>query len=56
MDLPSLLDGLDSVISIPLIPYKEDGCIDFDGHATNIDYLIEGSANILQVLLSQQGK
>jgi dihydrodipicolinate synthase/N-acetylneuraminate lyase len=35
----SLLDGLNSVISIPLIPFN-DGKIDFDGHAKNIDYLM----------------
>jgi len=43
MDLTTLLDGLDSVVSIPLIPYTEDGYIDFDGHAKNIDYLMNNN-------------
>lgn len=38
----SLLDGLNSVISIPLIPFN-DGKIDFDGHAKNIDYLMKNN-------------
>ena len=36
---PALLDALDSVISIPLVPYT-GGKIDFAGHASNIDYLM----------------
>lgn len=42
MDLQTLLDGLNSVISIPLIPYN-NGKIDFDGHAKNIDYLMNNN-------------
>lgn len=42
MDTPTLLDGLNSVISIPLIPYN-DGEIDFDGHAKNIRYLMNNN-------------
>lgn len=38
----SLLEGLNSVISIPLIPFK-DGEIDYDGHAKNIDYLMNNN-------------
>lgn len=38
----SLLNGLNSVISIPLIPFN-DGKIDFDGHAKNIDYLMKNN-------------
>ena len=42
IDNATLLDGLNSVISIPLIPYS-DGKIDFDGHATNINYLMQNN-------------
>lgn len=42
MDITTLLDGLNSVTSIPLIPYT-DGEIDFDGHATNIKYLMDNN-------------
>jgi len=38
----ALLDGLNSVISIPLIPF-DGGRIDYDGHATNIDYLMKSN-------------
>lgn len=38
----TLLDGLNSVISIPLIPFNQDG-IDFEGHAKNIDYLMQNN-------------
>lgn len=36
----TLLDGLNSVTAIPIIPYK-DGKIDYDGHAKNVRYLME---------------
>ena len=39
IDTPALLDGLNSVIGIPLVPFA-DGQIDFAGHAKNIDYLM----------------
>ena len=39
VDTPALLDGLNSVIGIPLVPFA-DGQIDFAGHAKNIDYLM----------------
>ena len=35
----ALLDGLNSVIGIPLIPFN-GRCIDFAGHAKNVDYLM----------------
>jgi dihydrodipicolinate synthase/N-acetylneuraminate lyase len=38
----SLLEGLNSVVSIPLIPFN-DGKIDYDGHAKNIDYLMNNN-------------
>jgi len=38
----SLLEGLNSVISIPLIPFNNDE-IDYDGHAKNIDYLMNNN-------------
>ena len=37
IDTPALLDALDSVISIPLVPFAA-GNIDYAGHAKNIDY------------------
>ena len=42
IDTPQLLDALDSVISIPLVPFV-GGAIDFDGHAKNIDYLMRNN-------------
>ena len=42
LDRNALLDGLNSVTSIPLIPYDGDQ-IDFDGHAKNIDYLMQNN-------------
>lgn len=38
----ALLDGLDSVIGIPLIPFN-GGQIDYAGHAKNIDYLMRNN-------------
>ena len=43
IDTPQLLDALDSVISIPLVPFV-GGAIDFDGHAKNIDYLMRNNS------------
>ena len=37
-----LLDGLDSVTTIPLIPFR-GGRIDFDAHAKNASYLMENN-------------
>ena len=40
---PALLDALNSVIGIPLIPFNGP-CIDFAGHAKNIDYLMRNNS------------
>ena len=37
LSTPELWTALDSVISIPIIPFK-DGKIDYEGHAKNIAY------------------
>lgn len=42
LDPVSLLDGLNSVISIPLIPFLGEK-IDYDGHLKNIDYLMKNN-------------
>ncbi|MEM7536233.1 MAG: dihydrodipicolinate synthase family protein [Chloroflexota bacterium] len=42
IDTPSLLDALDTSVTIPVIPFK-DGAIDFDGHAKNISYLMNNN-------------
>lgn len=39
----ALLDGLNSVITIPIVPFK-DGRIDYDGHAKNVEYLMRRNA------------
>lgn len=39
MDLNALYDALYSVTAIPIVPYR-DGQIDYDGHATNVRYLM----------------
>jgi len=39
IETPALLDGLNSVIGIPLIPFAGP-CIDFAGHAKNVSYLM----------------
>lgn len=39
LELPQLLDALNSVTAIPIIPFN-DGKIDYVGHAKNIDYLM----------------
>lgn len=41
----ALLDALNSVIGIPLIPFR-GRCIDYAGHAKNIDYLMRNNALI----------
>ena len=43
MDNSALMDALNSVIGIPLIPFA-GGNIDFDGHARNIDYLMRNNS------------
>lgn len=40
---PALLDALNSVIGIPLIPFAGRG-IDYAGHALNIDYLMRNNS------------
>lgn len=40
---PALLDGLNSVIGIPLIPFS-GGQIDYAGHAKNIAYLMKNNS------------
>ena len=42
IDTPTLLDALDSVTAIPVIPFN-DGEIDYAGHAKNIDYLMQNN-------------
>ena len=42
LDTATLLDVLDSVISIPLIPFNGDE-IDFEGHRKNIQYLMDNN-------------
>ena len=42
MDLATLLDGLNSVIAIPIVPLR-GGAVDFDGHRLNIRYLMENN-------------
>ena len=39
LEIPQLLDALNSVTAIPIIPFK-DGKVDYTGHAKNIDYLM----------------
>ena len=43
IDSPALLDALNSVIGIPLIPFTGRD-IDFAGHAKNIDYLMRSNS------------
>ena len=42
LEIPQLLDALNSVTAIPIIPFKE-GKIDYTGHAKNIDYLMRNN-------------
>lgn len=39
IDTPTLLESLDTAITIPAIPYK-NGSIDYAGHAKNVNYLM----------------
>ena len=41
-DIPQLLEDLNSVTAIPIIPFKDDK-IDYTGHAKNIDYLMRNN-------------
>lgn len=42
LNTAELLDALDSVTSIPIIPFR-DGAIDYDAHARNLDYLMNNN-------------
>lgn len=42
IDTPALLEALDSVTAIPVIPFDGDA-IDYAGHAKNIDYLMQNN-------------
>jgi len=42
IETPALLDALNSVIGIPLIPFS-GRCIDYAGHAKNINYLMRNN-------------
>ena len=42
LEIPQLLDALNSVTAIPIVPFK-DGKIDYTGHAKNIDYLMQNN-------------
>ena len=42
LDTRTLLEGLNSVISIPLVPFNGDQ-IDYNGHAKNIAYLMQNN-------------
>ena len=39
LETDELRDALDTVISIPVVPFR-NGEVDFEGHATNVDYLM----------------
>ena len=39
LETGELRDALDTVISIPVVPFR-NGEVDFEGHATNVDYLM----------------
>jgi dihydrodipicolinate synthase/N-acetylneuraminate lyase len=41
-DTQSLLEALNSVTAIPIIPFRK-GQIDYDGHAKNVDYLMRNN-------------
>ena len=42
LEIPQLLDALNSVTAIPILPFKKDK-IDYTGHAKNIDYLMRNN-------------
>jgi dihydrodipicolinate synthase/N-acetylneuraminate lyase len=42
LETPALLDALNNVTTIPIIPFKR-GRIDFDGHARNVQYLMRAN-------------
>ena len=49
----ALLEALDTVVSIPVVPFDGKGNIDYAGHAKNIDYLLDN--NHLDDLLEMYG-
>ena len=42
LEIPQLLNALNSVTAIPIIPFK-DGKVDYTGHAKNINYLMHNN-------------
>ena len=42
LETEELRDALDTVISIPVVPFR-NGEVDFEGHATNVDYLMNNN-------------
>ncbi len=42
LEIPQLLETLNSVTAIPIIPFK-DSKVDYTGHAKNIDYLLRNN-------------
>jgi dihydrodipicolinate synthase/N-acetylneuraminate lyase len=42
LETPALLDALNSVTTIPIIPFR-NGRIDYDGHAKNVQYLMRAN-------------
>ena len=42
MEINTLLESLDSVIAIPVIPFNK-GTIDYNGHQKNVDYLMKNN-------------
>ena len=42
LEIPQLLEALNSVTAIPIIPFKA-GKVDYTGHAKNIDYLMRNN-------------
>ncbi|MDD9973933.1 MAG: hypothetical protein OXU27_08005, partial [Candidatus Poribacteria bacterium] len=42
LELSNLLEALNSVTAIPIIPFKGDK-IDYTGHAKNVDYLMRNN-------------
>jgi dihydrodipicolinate synthase/N-acetylneuraminate lyase len=43
IETPNLLDALNSVTAIPVIPFNGDG-VDYAGHAKNVDYLMANNS------------
>ena len=43
IETAALLDALNSVTAIPIIPFNADGSVDYKGHAKNVNYLMENN-------------